>query len=162
MFRNGVYRLNPEITWEIDALEFSRLAEEGKERLGHGERGAAAETWQRAWRLYRGPFLQGYYEGWVASRRETYQRLYLELLRNLGELYVDLGRGEDALDAYRTALLEDQLQERIHVAIMGLYAQQGRRDLVRRQYDNLCRLFLEELGITPRADTTAQYHRLMG
>lgn len=162
LFRNGVYRLNPEITWEIDALEFSRLAEEGKERHGRGELAAAAETWQRAWRLYRGPFLQGYYEAWVAARRETYQRLYLELLRNLGDLYVHLERSEDALDVYRTALLEDQLQERIHVAIMGLYARQGRRDLVRRQYDNLCRVFLEELGITPEAGTTAEYHRLMG
>jgi DNA-binding SARP family transcriptional activator len=162
LFRNGVYRLNPEITWEIDALEFSRLAEEGRERHGRGEREAAVETWQRAWRLYRGPFLQGYYEAWVAARRETYQRTYLELLRNLGDLYVHLERNEEALDVYRTALLEDPLLERIHVAIMGLYAQQGRRDLVRRQYDNLCRVFLEELGITPEAGTTAEYHRLMG
>ena len=71
LFRNGVYRLNPEVGWEIDILELSRLADEGKELAGRGESEAAAETWQRAWKLYRGPFLQGYYEGWVASRRES-------------------------------------------------------------------------------------------
>ena len=43
------------------------------------------------------------------------------------------------MDAYRTVLVEDPLQERIHLAVMRLYAAQGRRDLVRRQYDNLCR-----------------------
>jgi DNA-binding SARP family transcriptional activator len=162
LFRNGVYRLNPETVWEVDALEMTRLVEEGKERAGRGDLEAAAELWRRAWRLYRGPFLQGYYEGWVTLRRESYQRLYLDLLRGLGDLYLRLERNEDALDAYRAVLLEDQLQERVHVAVMKIYALQGRRDLVRRQYDNLCRVYLEELGVSPGDETTAEYHRLMG
>ena len=161
LFRNGVYRLNPEVIWEIDASELSRLAEEGKERLDRGEQEGAAEAWQRAWKLYRGPFLQGYYEGWVTARRETCQRLYLELLRDLGDLYVRLGRSEEAMDAYRTVLVEDPLQERIHLAVMRLYAAQGRRDLVRRQYDKLSSLLLDELGVAPMPHTTRDYHRLM-
>jgi DNA-binding SARP family transcriptional activator len=44
---------------------------------------------------------------------------------------------------------------------MRIYALQGRRDLVRRQYDNLCRVYLEELGVSPGDETTAEYHRLM-
>ena len=161
LFRNGVYRLNPEVLWDIDVLEFARLAEEGKERSDRGDLERAAEAWQRAWKLYRGPFLQGYYEGWVTARRETCQRLYLELLRDLGDLYLQLGRSGEAMDAYRTVLVEDQLQERVHLAVMKLYAQQGRRDLVRRQYDRLCNLLLEELGVAPMPETTREYHKLM-
>lgn len=161
LFRNGVYRLNPEVTWDIDVLEFARLAEEGKERADRGDLEGASEAWLKAWKLYRGPFLQGYYEGWVTSRRETFQRLYLELLRDLGDLYLQLGRSGDAMDAYRTVLVEDQLQERVHLAVMKLYAQQGRRDLVRRQYDRLCNLLLEELGVAPMPQTTREYHKLM-
>lgn len=161
LFKNGVYRLNPEVTWEIDAIELTRLAEEGRERAGRDETEAAADAWKRAWKLYRGPFLQGHYEAWVTARREEYQRLYLDLLRELGDLYVRLGKNEDAMDAYRTVLVEDPLQERIHLAVMRLYAAQGRRDLVRRQYDNLCRLLLEELGVAPMPQTTKDYHRLM-
>jgi DNA-binding SARP family transcriptional activator len=161
LFKNGVYRLNPEVTWEIDAIELSRLAEEGRERAARDETEVAADAWKRAWKLYRGPFLQGYYEAWVTARREEYQRLYLDLLRDLGDLYVRLGKNEDAMDAYRTVLVEDPLQERIHLAVMRLYAAQGRRDLVRRQYDNLCRLLLEELGVAPMPQTTRDYHRLM-
>jgi DNA-binding SARP family transcriptional activator len=161
LFRSGVYRLNPEVTWEIDVIELDRLAEEGRERLERGEQEAAAEAWQRAWKLYRGPFLQGHYEGWVTARRETYQRLYLDLLRELGDLYVRLGRNEEAMDAYRTVLVEDPLQERIHLAVMRLYAAQGRRDLVRRQYDKLSGLLLDELGVAPMPHTTRDYHRLM-
>jgi DNA-binding SARP family transcriptional activator len=161
LFRNGVYRLNPDVTWEIDVIGFSRLADLGKQSAGRDEMETAADAWRQAWKLYRGPFLQGHYEAWVASRREEYQRLYLELLRELGDLYVRLERNEEAMDAYRTVLVEDPLQERIHLAVMRLYAAQGRRDLVRRQYDNLCRLLLEELGVAPMPQTTRDYHRLM-
>ena len=161
LFRKGVYRLNPEIHWEIDALELVRRADEGKARLARGEIGPAAEVWKSAWSLYRGSFLQGHYEGWVAERRERYQRLYLEMLRDVGDLYLKLARPDDAMDAYRTVLLEDPLNERVHVAVMRLYASQGRRDLVRRQYDRLCKLLHEELGVEPMPETTREYHHLM-
>lgn len=162
LFRGGVYRLNPEIGWEIDVLDFQRLVEKGKELLGRGELAEAAETWRQAWSLYRGPFLQGHYESWVTVRREIYQRLHLEMLRDLGDLHLKLDRPDEAMDAYRSVLVEDPLQERVHVALMNLYAGQGRRDMVRRQYDRLCTLLLEELGVEPLAETTREYHRLMG
>lgn len=161
LFRKGIYRLNPDMVWEVDALELDRLVEEGRARLDRGDAPGAAQSWESAWRLYRGPFLPGYYEAWVADRRERYQRLYLELLRELGDLYLKLEKPEQAMDAYRSVLLEDPLQERVHLAVMRLYASQGRRDLVRRQYDRLCTLLLEELGVEPMPQTTRDYHRLM-
>ncbi|MFY9821454.1 MAG: BTAD domain-containing putative transcriptional regulator, partial [Thermoanaerobaculia bacterium] len=161
LFRGGIYRLSPEVTWQVDVLDFSRLVEEGKEQESRRELEAAIDSRQRAWKLYRGPFLQGYYEGWVAARRESLQRLYLELLRDLGDLYVRLQKPGEALDAYRTVLVEDPLVERVHLAVMRLYAQQGRRDLVRRQYDKLCGILLEELGVPPAMETTQGYHQLM-
>jgi DNA-binding SARP family transcriptional activator len=161
LFRGGVYRLNPEIGWEIDAHEFSSQVEIGRRLSGQGELEAAAEAWQRAWSLYRGPFLQGHYEAWVAARRESYQRQQLEMLRDLGDLYLRLQRTDQAMDAYRSILVEDPLQERVHVALMQVYADQGRRDMVRRQYDRLCTLLLEELGVEPLPETTREYHRLM-
>jgi DNA-binding SARP family transcriptional activator len=161
LLRGGVYRLNPEIGWEIDALEFSSLVEKGRRLASRGNAAEAAEAWRRAWSLYRGPFLQGHYEAWVAARREIYQRQHLEMLRDLGDLYLRLQRPDDAMDAYRSILVEDPLQERIHVALMQVYADQGRRDMVRRQYDRLCTLLLDELGVEPLPETTREYHRLM-
>ena len=161
LFKKGVYRLNPDIGWEIDALEFERLIDEGRKRLDRGDSAGAAQAWEGAWRLHRGPYLQGHYETWVEERREKYQRLYLELLRELGDLYLKVEKPEQAMDAYRSVLLEDPLQERVHVALMKLYASQGRRDLVRKQYDRLCTLLLEELGVEPMPQTTRDYHRLM-
>lgn len=161
LHRKGIYRLNPDLGWEVDALEMTRRADAGRVLLERGDLEKAAETWEGAWRLYRGAFLQGHYEAWVAERREQYQRLYLELLRDLGDLYLRLERSDQAMDAYRSVLLEDPLQERVHVAVMRIYASQGRRDLVRRQYDRLSALLQEELGVEPLPQTHRDYHRLM-
>ena len=98
----------------------------------------------------------------MAQRREHYQRVYLDVLRDLGNLEMRCGQLEPALDAYRTILLEDALEEKIHVAVMQIYAAQRRRDLVRKQYDRLCALLLEELGVAPADETTREFHRLMG
>ena len=161
LFRAGIYRLNPEIEWHIDLQDFNRLVVEGRELIARREDGAAADCWQGAWKLYRGPFLQGYYQAWVMSRREACQQAYVELLRDLGDLSMRLERSEDALDSYRAVLLEDPLQERTHLAVMRLYAAQGRRDLVRRQYERLCTHLLDELGVEPLPETVQEYHRLM-
>ncbi len=164
LFRAGIYQLSPEIHWEIDLLDFKRRIEDGRAALERGNLdgpGGAVEVWQQAWKLYRGPFLQGHYDTWVSTRREIYHQLYLELLRDLGSLYVRLDRLDEAMDAYRSVLFEDTLQERIHLAVMRLYASQGRRDLIRKQYDKLCTLLLEELGVEPLPETTQEYHRLI-
>lgn len=162
LYRGGAYRLNPEVEWDIDLQEFNRRRAEGRQLLASrgGER-AAAESWRGAWQLYRGPFLHGHYEAWVMARREEYQRHYIELLRELGDVAMRLEQGPSALDAYRAVLLEDPLQERTHVLVMRLYAGMGRRDLVRRQYERLCTLLLDELGVEPLPETVQEYHRLM-
>lgn len=162
LLRTGIYRLNPAYDWEVDVLDLMRRIEEGKTLQARGDLPAAADLWRGAWSLYRGPFLQGHYEAWVAARREVYQKAYLEMLRELGDLYQRLGRAEEAVDAYRSVLVEDPLQEKVHVSLMQLYAAQGRRDMVRRQYDRLCTMLLDELGVEPLPQTTREYHRLMG
>lgn len=160
-FRNRTYFLAREIGWEVDVVELERRVDEGRKELEAGRPEVAVERWKEAWQLYRGPFLLGSYDAWVATRREHYQRLYLDLLKDLGDLYGRLDRLNEALDAYRSVLIIDPLEERVHLSVMRIYARQGRRDLVRRQYDRLTSLLGEELGVEPLPQTAQEYHRLM-
>jgi len=161
VLRRGVYRLNPRLAWNVDVVELSRRAEEGRRRLGEGQPEQAVSLWQGAWGLYRGPFLAGWEAPWIAARRDRLAAVHLELLVSLGRVCERLDRLTEAMDAFRSALLEDPLQERVHLALMRIYARQGRRDLVRRQYERLSSLLSEDLGVEPLADITDAYHRLM-
>jgi DNA-binding SARP family transcriptional activator len=160
--RGGSYRLSPAIDWRIDVVEFDALLKRGRQRHEAGDASAAIEHWQAAWRLYGGPFLAGEHGDWVSERREALLQSYVELLRGLGETLLESGELQRAMDAYRSLLIADRLQERAHVAMMRIYARLARRDLVRRQYDRLSELLRDELGVEPLAETTAEYHRLMG
>jgi DNA-binding SARP family transcriptional activator len=161
VFRNDVYQLNPELEWRIDAESFEEEVKMGAASMEHGETEAAVAVWRRAWSRYKGPFLAGFYDPWLIPRREAYHRQYLNTLRELGNALASLERTAEALDAYRAVLVEDALEEAVQVEVMRLYADQGRRDLVRRQYDRLCTLLRSELGVEPLPRTTEQYHQLM-
>lgn len=160
LLHEGIYRLNPEIDWRIDWVELIALVERARSEATLRPE-TAVEHLRRAWSLYRGAFLPRVDGEWAAPRRDRAQRTYLDLLKLLGDLELQLGRQEPALDAYRALLSEDPLEERIHVAVMRLYGEQGRRDLVRRQYDRLCSLLLGELGLEPLDETTREFHQLM-
>lgn len=157
--RQGVYLLSPEIDWEVDVDRFRQTAAAGA-ALSEEAPGDALETWREAWRLYRGPLLLGVEAPWVGSYRDTLREEYLALLGKIGEVAADQDEVTEALDAYRTVLLEEPYEERTHRAVMELYGRQGRRDLVRRQYVRLQET-LKELGVEPLEETQACYHRLM-
>jgi DNA-binding SARP family transcriptional activator len=158
---DGVYELDPELGWWTDLDALARLEEAAAEHSARGRDEQAIATWEAAWRLYRGHFLEGSYEPWVLARREEHQRRYLRLLQSLADARLRLGKHQDAVDAYRAVLVEDPLQESAHAALMRLYARRGRRDLVRRQYERLSVLLREELGVEPLPETTREFHRLM-
>ncbi len=161
LLEDDVYRLNPELGWWIDVEEVVRAADRAVSSAEEGRDADAIAAWETAWRLYRGELLEGLYDPWLVDRREDLKRRHLSLLRGLGAAYERRGSLARATDAYRAALAEDPLQERVHTALMRLYARRGRRDLVRRQYEKLSSLLRDELGVEPLPETTDEYHRLM-
>jgi DNA-binding SARP family transcriptional activator len=166
LFRQGCYHLNPDIAWEVDVHQFETLGLRGRELLakarGEEDQEEVLKVWQSAWRLFRGPLLQNHDNPWVEEERRRLKHLHLALLCDLGDLAARLHHRTLALDAYRSVLLEDPYEEHIHLAVMRLYAQQGRRDLVRRQYVRLQELLLDELSEEPSIEIREIYHRLMG
>ena len=162
-YNQGLYTLNPDLEWWIDCERFEELIQEGRRLLDgvDGDPARALDTWRSAWRLYRGELLYGVDAPWLAERRAVLCHEYVELLRSTGDLCVRLGRDPLALDAYRSLLLEEPFEERVHLAVMELYARQGRRDLVRRQFVRMQEQLLRELNVEPVEETQERYHQLM-
>lgn len=154
LFRNRVYRLNPEWPWRIDRSRFLERTEAPSER--------SSEELEAAWSLYRGPFAAGLEAPWIEEERERLARRYEAALLEL----LDRREAEERLsqveDLCRTLLLEQPLREDLHVRLMRVHARRGRLDLVRRQYERLCRRLLEELDSGPMDATMREYQRLMG
>ena len=117
------YRMNPEIPFYFDMFDFVDTLMVGR----HGNPDDPFEVWQRAAKLYRGPFLQGHDEQWILERRESFSAGYIEALANIAQIWHERGNKELALRTLRQAADTDFSRGDIHISLLQVYAELGRR-----------------------------------
>ena len=123
MHDGSYYRMNPEIPFYSDTLEFVELLMAGR----YGSLDDPLELWQRVAKLYRGPFLQGHDDNWVDERREAFKVAYVEALENTAQLWDADGKHELALHSLLRAVDTDYGNEALHTKLLNMYVRLGRR-----------------------------------
>ena len=121
---------------------------------------------QQAVALYRGPFLSDFFvpdstafEEWVLMKREWLQRQMLDALDWLTVYHERRGQYEQAREAARRQLELEPWREEAHRQLMRLLVLGGERGAALAQYEKLCRVLDEELGVEPEAATTLLYEQ---
>lgn len=114
---------------------------------------------KEAARLIGGDLMEGLvvgeapYEEWLASERERFRLITRQIHLRLMDDAEKSGRLEEALSFGLRLLAFDAVDERVHRALMRMYAAQGRRDAALSQYER-CRQELEQqLGVSPEPET---------
>ncbi len=154
--RDRTLRLHPGVECRCDVHEFQALLEAAR-RAPEAERVYLRE---RAVSLYRGRFLDGFYEDWVLVEAERLQDLYLQALRDLLRDHRARGHYARALECGRRALELAPRDEGLHRDAMELYGALGRRDAALEQYEVCRRLLREDLGIEPGPEIEALRRRI--
>lgn len=117
------YRIDPEIAFYFDAFDFV----ESLLTCRHGEPDDEFSHWQRISKLYRGPFLQGHHDGWILERRDAYSLAYIESLMRLADIWTERGNDDLALHTLGRAIDADYALEEVHLRLLKLYMNLGRR-----------------------------------
>jgi predicted ATPase/DNA-binding SARP family transcriptional activator len=154
-----VYRVNPALSTEFDAVLFEREARDAVLELrgGRDARGALA----RAIARYRGEFLAQESVGeWAEEWRERLKQLHAEALEALGRAHMERERYTDAVDAFRALLASDPVNEDACRRQMTCLAHLGDRGAALRTYDALVSSLRAELDVAPERETTALRDRL--
>lgn len=110
---------------------------------------------QAACRLYRGDFLDGFFDDWVIEERNQLLDRLLDTLGRLMTGYAQAGADRAALDTARLLLARDPLHEGAHRLIMRAYCRLGQRNRALAQYQHCRAVLQQELGIEPEAETRA-------
>jgi TolB-like protein/cytochrome c-type biogenesis protein CcmH/NrfG len=116
-------------------------------------------AWRDAAAALRGEFLDGLaldepaYEQWLAAERQRLRLLSCAVLSRLMERDEKTGDLGLALEHGLRLLALDPLQERVHRALMRLYAATGRPDAALAQFERLKREFESQLGVDPETET---------
>ena len=142
--------LNPEATYEVDALQFIELL----------KREQTLENLETAVNLYRGEFLQDFYlpdcnefEAWASNQRAFFYRKIQQVLQELIALHLEGKDYESAETAVHHQLSLDNLQESVHRQLIEVLVKNGRRQDALTHFEHLQQLLQEELALDPEPET---------
>ncbi|MGH8991825.1 MAG: BTAD domain-containing putative transcriptional regulator [Acidimicrobiia bacterium] len=137
----------------VDAHRFDRLVGEGRRALAAGEAEVAAERFEAALALWRGPAL-GELSDRSFARLEAHRldEARLGAVEDLVEAHLALGRAEEALALLKTHVGRHPLRERPWGQMMLALYRLGRQADALRAYQQVRRALVEELGVEPTPD----------
>ncbi|HET6444880.1 MAG TPA: AAA family ATPase, partial [candidate division Zixibacteria bacterium] len=108
--------------------------------------------------LYRGDFLDDFFDEWVIDERYRLQSHFLGALTRLMRLHETTGAYEATLETAARLLTNDPLREEAHRVVMRAYSFLGQRNSALKQYANCRKIIAEELGVEPMPETRQLYH----
>ena len=109
---------------------------------------------QSAVALYRGHFLDGFYDDWIINERYRLETLFSEALARLMAGQETRGEHDAALSTALRLLDHDPLREDAHRLAMCAYCRLGQRNAALEQYRRCREVVQEELGAEPMVETT--------
>ena len=94
------------------------------------------------------------------AEREHLHQVYIDALLRLGNLYLESGQHEAALETSQVALWQDRCLEAAHRLAMRVHAARGNRAAMVRQYEFCKQVLHDEVNSTPSPQTEQLFETL--
>lgn len=146
-------QFNSQSAFWLDVAVFEALVH-AYSRASHPS-SARISTLEQAVEMYRGDFLDGFYDDWVLSERYPLESLHHDALAQLTAAYEALGAHEASLATALRLLDHDPLREDAHRAALRAYCRLGQRHAALEHYMRCEKVLAEELGVEPADETVA-------
>jgi DNA-binding SARP family transcriptional activator len=104
--------------------------------------------------LYRGDFLDGFYDDWIVTVRYRLDTLFCDVLTRLMVGQEAAGKQEEALSTALRLLDLDPLREDAHRLVMRVFCRLGQRNAALEQYRRCQEAVQQELSAEPMVETT--------
>jgi len=152
-------------TWAFEQVSSrieSCVAAAGGGGIGNGD-GELARRALQLHELYRGHFLgDGDLPAWGLPQRDRLRARYVRCVELLGARLEHLGRLDDAIALYRTALEQDNLAEELYQRLIAAHLARGETAQALNAYRRCRELLSIVLGLKPSARTQALVARMSG
>ncbi|MCB0721088.1 MAG: hypothetical protein KDC42_02185 [Ignavibacteriae bacterium] len=151
--------LNTDFIYYIDAFEFEKLYTRAtgqdvkdKEKI---------ILFEKAISLYKGEFLEGYYQPWCEELRERYTNYYISILEEMVQIYRNLGKTDKIVEYSELLLKADNLNEGVYLDLIKAHLESKQHDKAKSVYDSMINTFKKELGEEPSAEIKKQIEKLI-
>ncbi|GCE29295.1 hypothetical protein KDA_47790 [Dictyobacter alpinus] len=164
LYERGLYSLNlaalniQEIWYDVAV--FDKLYATAMQALEMQDDATASATLHQAVSLYKGNYLQPFYNDWCAFRRNQLRQAYMDAHEQLALLAWRQEYWDECIEHWQVLLSHDPCFEKAHHGIMLCYLRQGKRELALRQYQLCVQHLHEELHIKPGQSIEKLYKRI--
>lgn len=136
---------------DVDAEQFSRLAERGLRLWRSGDRATGRSVLESAEALYVGDFLEeDLFADWSVTFREECRSTYLQIAEILAQAFTGEGDHDGASRLYLRILERDEFHEPAHLGLVTAMTSLGRHGAARRIYGQYVTR-MRELDVEPAA-----------
>ncbi|MFC5404792.1 AAA family ATPase [Cohnella soli] len=143
------------IQWKGDQPFFSDVHE-----FEQAARGSTYAELVKAQQLYKGELLPGYYEDWIAAKRELLAQTFLNVADRLITILESQREYASAIYYARKLLAYDKLREETYRTLMRLHSINKDTSAISRIFRQLKSVLHNELGIEPSRETLQLLERL--
>ncbi len=145
----------------IDAEKFLGLIGEAKKLLNDNKIHGAEYQLNKIIELYKGKYLEDFYDDWVLEMRDFLYEQYREAVLMLAEIYLKKLNTQAAIGLITRLIISDPLDEEAHRFLMSAYIQAGKKEKAIEQYKKCAQIFKKELGCEPSETTINLYHSII-
>ena len=157
----GQYQLRlPTDAW-VDIEAGSSALDRAEAAVRTGEARKALGPAAVAASISRRPFLPGVDGFWRESLQGKLERQLVRALDCLGEMQLEIGEPQNAVESALEALRMDPYRERTQRCLMRAYAATGNRARAVAAYHEFRELLANEVGTDPESETEALYLEIL-
>lgn len=161
LFREGSYKLNPELSYSIDTEEFENFIMAAEKAKKAKDNGRFRENLEKANELYRGEFMSGVYDDWAEDRRNYLEEQHLRILTALSKISYNEQKWAKASKHIKQILKKDPFREDMQRLQLKVLSAQGKRGAIREHFEHFEKLLKDELGVAPAPETVDVYNELL-
>lgn len=162
--RSGLYSLDLTTIYgevQYDVTQFEDHYNRAKVALDSNDVHTAQQSFSHVVDLYKGDYLQPFYNDWCIPRRDQLRQRYMDAHQQLALLAWRRDCWDESLHYWRHLLALDPCFEKAHYGIMRCLLKQGKRELALRQYQRCCQCLADELHTVPGHSTQKLYQRMI-
>ncbi|MBA4495218.1 BTAD domain-containing putative transcriptional regulator [Paenactinomyces guangxiensis] len=153
--QGSLYGFNLTSGFEMDAVEFERLIQDGLKEKDITKLQSGLE-------LYRGSYLpERRYEDWCFEERERLQSLFIRGAEQLAQIQVEQKEIDSAIHWCERILQEDACWEEAYRLLMYCFYQKNNRPQAIKQYQKCRDMLQKELGVAPMPKTEELFLQMM-
>lgn len=141
----GAYAWNSEIPIVLDAEQFEIHCRNAKAST---DKASTVQNYESAIALYKGEFMENSLDHhWAVTLSTYYHSMFLNAVKALAELYMEIGRYQDLEDLSIYALKMDRVDEELHCFHIMALIRANKYDLAMKRYDEAVKVLHDAFGV---------------